>query len=173
MILLDTFNATVLPHGAVIVFSGILAAAQTDDEIATVLGHEIAHVLAHHGEARISASGLAALTMIPTLPFILGALVVGELYVLAVPPMAVGTLVLLSLTRQQGTEADDMGMLLMTEAGFNPTAAESFGIKMAKVEQVSPGSWRWEGSSRVQVYASSCKCRDSVPVITLLTGCGA
>ena len=130
--LADTFNAMVLPHGAVLVFSGILAAAQTDDEIATVLGHEIAHVLAHHGEARISAFGLAALTMIPALPFILGALVVDELYVLAAPPIAAGALVLLALSKGQET-ADDMGMLLMTEAGFNPTAAESFWTKIAKV----------------------------------------
>ena len=99
-----------------------------------MLGHEIAHVLAHHGEARISAFGLAALTMIPALPFILGALMVDELYVLAAPPIAVGALVLLALSKGQET-ADDMGMLLMTEAGFNPTAAESFWTKVAKVEQ--------------------------------------
>ena len=100
-----------------------------------MLGYEIAHVLAHHREARISAFGLAALTTITALPFILGALVVGELYVLAAPPIAVGALVLLALSRGQETEADDMGMLLMTEAGFDPTAAESFWTKMAKVEQ--------------------------------------
>ena len=54
--------------------------------------------------------------MIPILPFIVGALVVDEL---AAPPIAVGTLVLLSLNRERETEADDMGLLLMTEAGFN------------------------------------------------------
>jgi len=130
----DIPNAAVSPHGIVVIHSGIFAAAETDDELAAVFSHEIAHVLAHHPEANVSSSIIAAIAGIPALPFVVGAMFVLELAVFAAPPLIVGSLIMLALNRGCETEADEIGMLLMTEAGFDPTATVSFWEKMTTLE---------------------------------------
>ncbi len=108
-------NASVSAQGLVIVYTGILAAAETDDEIA--------HVLAHHEVADASGQLLATLAVLPALPFF------------AAPPVILGSVILLALSREREAEADKMGMLLMTEAGFDPSAAVSFWGKIGQLER--------------------------------------
>ncbi|MDR2876933.1 MAG: M48 family metallopeptidase, partial [Chromatiales bacterium] len=50
----DTVNAFALPGGKIGVYRGLLGVAQTPDQLAAVLGHEVGHVLAHHGNERVS-----------------------------------------------------------------------------------------------------------------------
>lgn len=116
-------------------YSGIFAATETDDEIAAVLSHEVAHTIAHHAEASLSGQLLGVLAMLPALPFILGSMLIGELIIIAAPPMAIGGAILLALSREREAEADKIGMLLMTEAGFEPSAAVTYWRKMASIEQ--------------------------------------
>ncbi len=123
-----------MPLGIVVIHSGIFAAAETDDELAAVFSHEIAHVLAQHPEANVSSSIIAVIAGIPALPFVVGAMFVLELAVLAAPPLIVGSLIMLALNRGREAEADEMGMLLMTEAGFDPAATVSFWEKMTTLE---------------------------------------
>ncbi|KAI4258591.1 MAG: hypothetical protein L6R42_004994 [Xanthoria sp. 1 TBL-2021] len=138
LIVLDTpdiANASVHPRGLVVWYGGMFTAAETDDEIATAISHEVAHVLAHHSQASASGLLLGALAMSPALPFVLGGLVFEELLLIAAPPIAIGVLILLALSREREAEADKIGMLLMTEAGFEPSATVTFWEKMGKLEQ--------------------------------------
>ena len=117
-------------------YSGIFAAAEAVEEIAAVLGHEIAHTLAHHEEAGGSAILLCGAISLPSWPFVLaGLLITEELLIFAAPAIVVAITALLALSRGKEAEADKIGMLLMAEAGFNPEAVISFWKKMDKIQQ--------------------------------------
>lgn len=131
----DIANASVTPLGLVLWYSGIFAAAETDDEIAAVLSHEVAHVIAHHADATFSGQLLGILAMLPASPFILGSMIIGELILIAIPPMAIGGMLLLALSRKREAEADKIGMLLMTEAGYEPSATVTYWRKMESIGQ--------------------------------------
>jgi len=111
-------NAFALPGGKIGVYTGLLEVAKTQDQLAAVIGHEIAHVLARHSNERVSTAytAQAALT------------VVGESGAVSAPVMAalgLGTQVgiLLPFSRTQETEADLLGLDLMARAGFDPRQA--------------------------------------------------
>ncbi|MDO6461404.1 M48 family metallopeptidase [Granulosicoccaceae sp. 1_MG-2023] len=117
----EQVNAFALPGGKIGVYTGLLEVAENQDQLATVIGHEVAHVLADHGNARVSATyatqaGLALATIIgvatiddPNKRQLLGLLGVGA---------QVG--LLLPYGRSQETEADIVGLDLMAKAGFDP-----------------------------------------------------
>src|SRR5205823_3103671 len=92
-------NAFCLPAGKICVFTGILGVAQDDDQLATVLSHEIAHALAHHASERLAQERTRG---------------------------AAGVFSKLSYGRMQESEADHIGIFLMTFAGYNPEAAVRF-----------------------------------------------
>lgn len=92
-------------------------------------------MLARHPEATVSGSILAAIAGIPALPFVVGAMFALELAVLAALPVFVGSMIMLALNRGREAEADEIGMLLMTEAGFDPSATVSFWRKMTTLEE--------------------------------------
>lgn len=132
----DIFNATIQSTGFVVLWSGIFAAAETDDEIAAVLGHELAHALAHHSEAKVSGVVLGMLAITPATPFIAAAAFIdGALILPALPFIVAGGAIWLAQSRSQEAEADKMGMLLMTEAGFDLRATMSFLRKIDGLEQ--------------------------------------
>ncbi len=114
----DTVNAFALPGGKIGVYTGILKVAKSDAQLATVIGHEIGHVIAKHGAERVSQQagsqlGLAALGKLtqnnPKSGVLMGLLGVG---------LQFG--VLLPYSRTQESEADLIGLDLMARAGFNP-----------------------------------------------------
>jgi predicted Zn-dependent protease len=112
-------NAFALPGGKIGVNTGLLPVARNQDQLATVLGHEVAHVLAGHANERVSTqyvaqAGLSAVQVLsgassPAQQQLLGLLGVGA---------QVG--VLLPFSRAQEREADLMGLDLMARAGFDP-----------------------------------------------------
>jgi predicted Zn-dependent protease len=104
-------NAFCLPAGKIVVFSGLLSFAPDDDELAAVLGHEIAHALAHHSSERVAREQATG-----------GGL--GGIF---------GSL---KFDRQQESEADHIGVFLMTFAGYNPDGAVRFWRRM---EEGGPG----------------------------------
>jgi predicted Zn-dependent protease len=111
-------NAFALPGGKIGVHTGLLKVARTDSQLAAVIGHEIGHVIAKHGAERVSQQtgtqvGLTALgALTPTNPnkdLLMGLLGVGT---------QVG--ILLPFSRTQESEADLIGLDLMSRAGFDP-----------------------------------------------------
>lgn len=113
-----------------IVFSGIFAAGETEGDFAAVLGYENAHTVAHHAEAGLSPQILFCECFLPAclfkpFPWVIVALIPVWLW----PDWPRRN------ERRNEGEADKIGMLLMTEAGFNPGAATSFWKKMDKVQQ--------------------------------------
>lgn len=104
-------NAFCLPGGKVVVFTGLLPVAATDDQLATVMSHEIAHALAHHGSERLARQQSEGGSL-------LGALV-GKAH-----------------DRQQESEADHIGLFLMTFAGYDPEQAVVFWERMHTANSV-------------------------------------
>lgn len=111
-------NAFALPGGKVGVYSGLLKVAGSADQVAAVIGHEIAHVLARHSNERVSRSqltniGLSAADV---------ALGQSTLRQPAMAALGLGVQVgyLLPYGREQESEADRLGLELMSRAGFNP-----------------------------------------------------
>ncbi|RXK00329.1 peptidase M48 family protein [Arcobacter sp. CECT 8986] len=124
-------NAFCLPGGKVVVYTGILKVARNDDQLATVISHEIAHALARHGAERISTNLVAQ-----------GVQVVGNIVVGTQIPQydkafniafGLGSQygVLLPYGRMQESEADEIGIHLMNEAGYNIHEALKFWQNMS------------------------------------------
>jgi len=113
----DEANAFALPNGDVGIFTGLFDVVRTDDELAAVLGHEIAHVTARHAAEQVSQRLLASLGL---------AVVAGasqdEDVTRAVAALA-GIGVLLPFSRLQESEADRIGQLYMARACYDPAAA--------------------------------------------------
>ena len=123
-------NAFALPGGKIAVYTGILPITKDDAGLAAVIGHEVGHVLAHHSAERVSqqmiAQGLggALAQGLGTNPQ-LGQQVVG----LAVQGLQ------LPWGRQQESEADHIGLILMAKAGYDPHAARDLWVRMAAASQ--------------------------------------
>ncbi|HSB69564.1 MAG TPA: M48 family metallopeptidase [Candidatus Methylomirabilis sp.] len=128
-----TVNAAAIAGGRIIVYSGILPVSQNDAGLATILGHEVGHVMAHHTAERISQDQL-----VNVLAAAAGAAGGGELGVAAVGLGAqVG--ILLPYSRAQESEADHIGLLLMAKAGYDPREAVALWQRM---ERSSGGAGR-------------------------------
>lgn len=113
-------NAFALPGGKIGVFTGLLKAAVNQDQLAAVIGHEVAHVIANHSAERVSesmaAQGIQAASGID--PQIFG--------------IATNVFFLLPHSRTQESEADVLGLDYMAKAGFDPRQAPVLWENMAK-----------------------------------------
>lgn len=128
----DDVNAFALPGGNIGVYTGLLKAARTPDQLAAVIGHEIAHVQAEHPNARLSTQYAtdAGLSVIQALAQ--GTALEGRQ---AMALLGVGAQVgiLLPFSRSQESEADVLGLRYLAEAGFDPRASVELWQNMAKV----------------------------------------
>lgn len=126
-------NAWCMPGGKVVVYEGILPVCKNDDGLAVVMGHEIAHAIARHGNERMSqqmivqAGSAAAAYALKDKPeqtqALLGAAIgLGANYG-----------VMLSFSRKHELEADKLGLIFMTIAGYDPAEAIPFWTRMASV----------------------------------------
>jgi predicted Zn-dependent protease len=127
-------NAFCMPGGKVVVFTGILPVTQDETGLAVVMGHEIAHAIAEHGNERTSqgllANGLlqAGSISVNTNPTMA--------YQLALQAAGLGTqLGLLAYGRKQESEADEIGLIMMAMAGYDPKAAVPFWQRMGAQSQ--------------------------------------
>lgn len=123
-------NAFCMPGGKVIIYTGILSVTQNETGLATVMGHEIAHAIARHGNERMS-HGLAAQLGGMALSVALSSKPqqTQQLFMQAYGLGAqVG--VLLPYSRLQESEADEIGLIFMAKAGYDPRKAVDFWQRM-------------------------------------------
>lgn len=123
-----TVNAWCMPGGKVVVYTGILPVTQDETGLALVMGHEIAHAIARHGNERMSNSmavqGIGMAAMVSTKP--------GLAQDIFMQSYGVGTqLGMLAYSRGHETEADKMGLVFMAMAGYDPRTAPDFWKRMA------------------------------------------
>ncbi|OUZ99489.1 Peptidase M48 [Macleaya cordata] len=118
-------NAFCLPGGKIVVFTGLLDHFSTDTEIATIIGHEIGHVVARHG-----AEGITKNTWLAILQLILFQFVSTPDLV----SMMSQLLLKLPFSRRMEMEADYIGLLLMASAGYDPRVAPLVYEKLGQVD---------------------------------------
>lgn len=125
--LIDTpeVNAWMLPGGKSGVNTGLLTVATTDDELAVVLGHEAAHAVARHGGERMSRAMMVQLAAGVAIasdevdPALIEGVLVGY-----------GVLGETAFSRGEESEADEIGLVISADAGYDPRAAVTFWQKM-------------------------------------------
>ena len=128
----DAPNAWCMPGGKVVVYKGILPYTKTEAGLATVMGHEIAHAIARHGNERMSqqllvqAGGMALNAYLEK-----NEEESRELFMMA---YGVGSAVgiMLPYSRAHETEADKLGLIFMAMAGYNPEEAVDFWTRMSQ-----------------------------------------
>jgi predicted Zn-dependent protease len=124
-------NAWAMPGGKVAVYTGILPITRDDQGLAVVMGHEIAHVVANHGNERMSQAllaqmgGMALSAALSEQP--------AQTQKLFAAAFGLGTQVgiLLPYSRLQESEADHLGLIFMAMAGYDPREAVDFWQRMA------------------------------------------
>jgi predicted Zn-dependent protease len=130
-------NAFCMPGGKIVFFSGILSQLQLgDDEVATIMGHEIAHALLEHARERM-AKGMTTQLVLRGGAALLGLGSLGD--------MAAQTgsqLLALQFSRSDESEADALGMVLAARAGYDPAAGVTLWQKMmAATAGKAPPQW--------------------------------
>jgi predicted Zn-dependent protease len=129
-----TVNAWCMAGGRMAIYTGLIKQVDpTDDELAQVMGHEIAHALANHTAERMSTAmaanaGIIAAGLLSDKP--------GQTMVLAAAAATVA--IKLPNSRTSENEADQIGIELAAKAGYDPRAAVTLWQKMAKVGGSSP-----------------------------------
>lgn len=127
----EAVNAFALPGGKIGVYTGLLKVADGQDQLAAVIGHEIAHVIADHGNARISAA-YAAQTGLQLAQAVAGAPSAQRNQLWGLLGLGVQAGVLLPYGRGQESEADILGIEYMARAGFDPGASVLLWQNMSK-----------------------------------------
>jgi predicted Zn-dependent protease len=113
-------NAFVMPGGKIVVKAGILGVAQNQHQLAAVLGHEVAHVTAHHANERATRGELTSYG-VEVLAIILGGGYYNQTQGAYGAASALNTMGLMNpFSRMQETEADIIGLKYMSMAGFDP-----------------------------------------------------
>jgi predicted Zn-dependent protease len=124
-------NAWCMPGGKVVVYTGLLPITKTETGLAVVMGHEISHAIASHGNERMSAGMMQQLGM--TALDVALANKSEQTRGIFQSAVGMGTEIglMLPFSRKQESEADRMGLIFMAMAGYDPTEAVNFWQRMA------------------------------------------
>ena len=134
----DVVNAWCMPGGKVVVYTGLLPVTQNETALAIVMGHEIAHAVAKHGNERMSQAmvqqmgGMALQVALSQEPE-----ATQNLFLMS---YGIGSQLgaMLPWSRQQETEADNYGLIFSAMAGYNPQEAIPFWQRMSEAGGASP-----------------------------------
>jgi predicted Zn-dependent protease len=130
----EEVNAWCMPGGKVVVYTGILPITRDETGLATVMGHEIAHAVARHGNERMSQAlltemgGMALAVALEQNPS-----QTSQLW-MAVYGMGSQVGILLPYSRLHESEADRLGLVFMAMAGYDPNKAVDFWQRMAQMK---------------------------------------
>ena len=132
----NQINAFCMPGGKIAFYSGILQTLKlTDDEVAMVMGHEIAHALREHARERMGKNAATGI----------GANLIGQLFGLGQLGQTVtnygAQLLTLEFSRSDESEADLVGMELAARAGYDPRAGVTLWQKMGAANKGAPPQW--------------------------------
>jgi beta-barrel assembly-enhancing protease len=133
----DEVNAFALPGGFFFVNSGLILKADSEAELAGVMGHEIAHVAARHGTKAATRGELAQIGMLAAaiaVPYSWTGIGIREGASMMIP------ITFLRFSRANEREADHLGLQYMYKAGYDPTAFVDFFEKIETLEKRKPGS---------------------------------
>ena len=139
----DNANAFALPGGRIGVNKGMFKVATDQDQLAVVLGHELAHVVSRHGAERVS-DNLAAQMAVAAGSAYAGSRGDTAGYTAAALGLGAQVGILLPFSRIQESEADTLGQRYMAQAGFDPRAAVTLWQKMGQ-----------QGGSKPPVFLST------------------
>ncbi|HEU19636.1 MAG TPA: M48 family peptidase [Deltaproteobacteria bacterium] len=134
----DDVNAWCMPGGKVVIYTGILPYTKDESGLAVVIGHEVAHAIAEHGNERMSQmlfyqmGGMALGVAMAEKP--------AETQKLWMTAFGVGAQfgVILPYSRLHEREADHLGLVFMAMAGYDPNTAVEFWKRMARDKESSP-----------------------------------
>ena len=129
------FNAFAVPGGFVYVHRGLLERVNSEDELASVIGHEIAHISARHSASQISKSQLLNIGLIAVSVATEGSIdSYGNL-------MDLGSILAFSkFSRDDEREADEFGLQYMSDAGYNPKASIDVMEEIQDINEKEPGA---------------------------------
>ena len=125
-------NAFALPGGKIGVYTGILHVTENADQLAAIMGHEVAHVLEQHSNERLSQNQIANLGLAAVDTYMKAEGVDNQNLYMAGLSQGAQLLILLPYGRSHESEADIVGQDLMARSGYNPSAAIDLWHNMAK-----------------------------------------
>lgn len=131
-------NAWCLPGGKVAVYTGLLPVTQNEAALAVVMGHEIAHALARHGNERVSQGLAAQFGQVALSVAMANKPAETQNMVMAAYGAGATVGVLLPFSRKQELEADHYGLLFAAMAGYNPREAVPFWQRMSQAGGQKP-----------------------------------
>jgi predicted Zn-dependent protease len=134
----DTANASVLPGGKVIVYSGLYEVARDTGGLAAVLAHEVGHAIARHGGERMSQTAVMQMVGTGLSVAFESASPATQTGVMAAFGLGAQYGVMLPFSRSQESEADHIGVILMAKAGYDPQAAVELWERFAKMGGAAP-----------------------------------
>jgi len=134
----DQVNAWCMPGGKVVVYTGILPVTNDEAGLAVVMGHEIAHAIAEHGNERMSQQLLQQVGAVGLMVAMKDEPAQTQALWLSVYGVGTTVGVLLPYSRTQESEADHLGLIFMAMAGYDPYEATAFWQRMAKSGGATP-----------------------------------
>ena len=138
----NEINAWCMPGGKVVIYTGLLPVTIDDTGLAVVMGHEIAHAIAQHGNERMSQQlgvqlgGMALATALATKPALTQQL--------GMAAFGLGSEVgvILPFSRLHENEADELGLIFMAMAGYDPRESLAFWARMSRAKTgQAPPEW--------------------------------
>lgn len=133
----DQVNAFALPGGKIGIYTGLMKVAETPDQLAAVVAHEVGHVMAEHGNERVS-NQLATQLGLAVASGVAASQTEHNRELVALLGLGAQVGILLPFSRTHEREADDIGLDLMSKAGFKPQASVALWRNMAKEKEGGP-----------------------------------
>lgn len=148
----ESANAFALPGRKIGVHTGLLAVAENQDQLASVIGHEIGHVLADHSNERVSQANLAQGAMaVAAITGAASGMSPEQQQLFALLGVGVQVGVLLPYSRIHESEADRIGLDLMANAGFEPAESVSLWQNMGRGGGAPPEILSTHPSNRTRI----------------------
>ena len=134
----NTVNAWALPGGKSAVYTGMLRMAKSDDELAVVMGHEASHAIARHAGERISSNMVIQGALQGTSIALGDMSPAAQQATMAALGLGSNVGVLLPWSRMQESEADELGLLIAADAGYDPRTSIDLWTRMASQSGAPP-----------------------------------